>query len=159
MLRERRLDRRGIWRAAVVFIAVSLLVIPVRCDASPYPHSIFVDPPGMDHAEHHVARHAAGDHHTGQGPAVPMKEAPAQSGQPPEIGMGDDGGAGNGGAADPSSLQTGASMIDAPYSISLASVLALLAGDGLRLPRFGTLTGEPHGTALSPPFPPPRSIS
>lgn len=31
-------------QSAMLVIAVSLLLIPVRCDASPLPHSIFVDP-------------------------------------------------------------------------------------------------------------------
>jgi hypothetical protein len=134
----------------LALIAASLLLIPVRCDASPFPHSIFVAPPGPNLAEHHAHSQYIGNEQT-----VPSKEeAPWNKHMP---GMAASADSENGArTADPGSIQSGASMMEAPYSISLASRLALFFAEGQRLHRSLPMTDEPHGASFPPPSPPPK---
>jgi hypothetical protein len=150
MLRARWTIHNGIGRIAAALIGASLLLIPVRCDASPFPHSIFIDPPSPEHAEHH----AAGNQRAGHIQAIPSKEDSPSSEHLAGMAMStDDGGART---ADPGSIQTGASMIDAPYSISLAAQLALSLGEGQRLHRPFPMPDAPRGASIAPPSPPPK---
>jgi hypothetical protein len=138
---------RIVSRSVMVLIAASLLLVPVRCDASPLPHSLFVDPMVEDSSEHEMAHHTNAstsareplpeEHsHSAMGTAygdlieilsltpsmagedVDAIEASLQPATPPAIEPEDTSTT----EADPSTMDPMGSMVDAPYAVSMPAV-------------------------------------
>jgi hypothetical protein len=134
-------------RSVMVLIAASLLLVPVRCDASPLPHSLFVDPMVEDSPEHEMTHHTGastsvreqlpGEHsHSAMGTAsgdllevlsltpsmasedVDAVEASLQPALPASI----ESEVSPTTEADPSTMDPMGSMVDAPYSVSMPAV-------------------------------------
>jgi hypothetical protein len=61
MWHERFMQSKAVLRLTILMVAATLLLIPVRCDASPDPHSIFVDPIAINGNDMRHAGHPVGE--------------------------------------------------------------------------------------------------
>lgn len=173
MQRLRRGLAQYVMRIAILVAAGSLLLVPVRCDASPDPHSIFIDPMvssdgaaqqhdhGSSHAESHQS-HAEAPTDTGLPSADPVAEilyvlamSPTFAGDSDtESASSSDDGSET--TTDLKSMNGSGGMFDTVFSVSLRSsaqeqrvvVNRVLTA----LPGVDLLTGR----QISPTTPPPR---
>lgn len=145
-------------RIVTVLVVLSFAFIPVRCDASTAPHSIFVDPVTLasdGHAHHAAEQEAAGEHahhhHAGMSHATdvasvasdPMQDLCALS-----LGAG----------ADASSQQPVGAALDLPVTPVPPSETALLSRDDESLLRFAAPAAMHSEIAVAPDAPPPKSF-
>lgn len=137
-------------RYAVLAPICALLLFPVTCDASPMPHSVFIDPAGPEHAGHGHGRTASDhdhdhdhEHHHASGIKVAWHEC--------EVVDDDDGT-----STDLQSMTPVSGSIDGFQAIAIPSLDHILAAfDHKRT--LDQRTGKPlQGTATPPISPPPR---
>ena len=167
VMNETTTARYRMWgfRLATLVLIVSFAFIPVRCDASTAPHSIFVDPialDGPDAHEHHgetsaPAPTAHHQHHHGMEMAddaalseVVQAEAPdvAQELCPLFLASG----------SDPESQQPVGAALDLPTTPVSPDATTLLPLDGERLDRPTAAVIVLSGIPTVPESPPPKAV-
>lgn len=156
-----------IWgfRLATLVLIVSFAFIPVRCDASTAPHSIFIDPTALNgndahahHAEtsapattaqhHHHHGMAMGADTTDSGVAQVAASDAAQQACPLALASG----------SDPESQQPVGAALDLPTTPVSPDATTLLPLDGERLGRSSAPAIALSGIPVVPDSPPPKAV-
>ncbi|MCO5221773.1 MAG: hypothetical protein M9947_09370 [Thermomicrobiales bacterium] len=138
--------------ARITLLVLSFLSIPVRCDVSAAPHSIFVDPPPTstngDHRSHAVADRGSAVAHEKHVPGHSVDPNAAQ--EPDRCVV-----AANPGA-DPGSQAPVSSSLDLPVTTAPPVTEAPFDQDGAGIVLLGNERAALIGIAVSPDSPPPR---
>lgn len=149
---------RGL-QLVTLLVLVSFAFIPVRCDASAAPHSIFVDPVAID-TEHEADPSGsqmsgmAGMHHHHAGmtqsdaAADGTESSPLQDVCAVHLANG----------ADPESQQPVGATLDLPTTTALTASTILPPLDGESIARPASAVDKLTGIAAPPDAPPPKSI-
>lgn len=158
--------RTGGIRLITLMLVVSFVFIPVRCDASAAPHSIFVAPVAMGsmaHSHHEMAhsgpaKTVAGksmlahtQHHDATASSSAKSMLAARSLRAPCSAMLSSG-------ADPKSQQPVGAALDLPTAPVPPTSSALLARDGATVLSWPAQAVAPQGIALEPDAPPPKTV-
>lgn len=134
--------------------ALAMLLIPVRCDASPMPHSIFFDPvhAGEDREQRPAAtieviytlpgsdRSHRPHSHSFHSPSPTLGHVASTTSK----------------SADVSSLETSMGTLDAPFSILLPGSALVQPADVIKRNPQNTVPNVLNGIAIDPQSPPPR---
>ncbi len=161
-LRNNDYRARGLQLVTLLLI-VSFAFIPVRCDASTAPHSIFVDPVVAERAGDAQARPSAGSnagasmhhqHHAG----MVMADQAADSDASTETASQEDCAIVLDNGADLSSQQPVGAALDLPTTPVPPNEAALIPLDGEPIVRSTAPVTAPDGVLSPPDAPPPKSF-